>query len=120
MERLFATRDGTEHYAFEVGILVHLTTVTVSLVIVISNGGDFFVSGLPHRCGRFFRGITLLAVEDYFTVLMCFEALWLDVRRRGMPCVTLHHRFAFSQKAQVCFLFVRKKSWDSPANPNSF
>ena len=33
--RLFATQYGTEHYTFEVGILIHITEVAVSLVIVI-------------------------------------------------------------------------------------
>ena len=33
-------REGTKHYAYEVGILAHITEVALPLVIVINNGGD--------------------------------------------------------------------------------
>ena len=60
LERRFATRDGTEYCAFEVGILVHITAVAVSLVIVFNCDGDLPYIVHSIRTGDFlyldFRG----------------------------------------------------------------
>ena len=36
-----------------------------------------------------------MAVEDYFTVLMCFEALWLDVHGWGYAMRYVASSFCF-------------------------
>ena len=91
------------------GFRIHITSVAVLLVIVIIMVAIFCI-WTSAEVRSVFRGITLIAVEDYFTVLMCFEALWLDVRRWGYAMRYVASSFCFqpiSENNHLCYNLQR-------------